>query len=71
MYFSIKSLYIKSKACVKVNKVRTEWFNTSCGVRQEDTLSPTLFSIFINDLILSVNELKLGIYINESIISIL
>ena len=71
MYFSIKSLYIKSKACVKVNKVLTEWFNTSCGVRQGDTLSPTLFSIFINDLILSVNELKLGIYINESIISIL
>ena len=66
MYFSIKSLYIKTKACVKV-KVFTEWFNTSCGVRQGDTLS--LYSIFINDLILSVNGLKLGRHTNEIMIS--
>ena len=69
MYFSIRSLLLKVKL-VRVNKVFTEWFNTSCGVRQGDTLWPTLFSIFINDLILSVNGLKLGIYINEIIIII-
>lgn len=33
-----------------VNDLRTNWFLCSNGVRQGDNLSPTLFSLFINDL---------------------
>jgi len=48
----------------KLNSRYTDWFETTFGVRQGDSLSPTLFSIFINDLVKELNELSLGIDIN-------
>ena len=38
-----------------LNDTATEWFNCSIGVKQGDTISPTLFAIYINDL---AGELK-------------
>ncbi len=58
-------------ACVKVNDNITQWFDISSGVRQGDSLSPTLFGLFINDLISEVKTLNLGVNINDIIISIL
>ncbi len=29
----------------------TDWFNTNTGVKQSDFLSPTMFGIFINDIV--------------------
>ena len=29
---------------------KSEWFNTLYGIRQGDSLSPTLFAVYINDL---------------------
>ena len=49
----------------------TEWFVTLLGVRQGDSLSPTLFSIFINDLAQGLKELGLGIEVENEKISIL
>ena len=51
-YQSIKSILCNTKSCVLLNhSVRTEWFDINCGVRQGDSLSPTLFNIFINDVV--------------------
>ncbi len=36
------------------------WFPTTSGVRQGDVLSPTLFSLFVNDLALEVKRLNRG-----------
>ena len=41
------------------------------GVKQGDNLSPILFSIFINDLVQEENDLRLGIGIGDSRLSIL
>ena len=36
--------------------MKSEWFDITTGVRQGDSLSPTLFSIFINDLVSHLKE---------------
>ncbi len=36
----------------------TKWFDTNCGVMQRDTLSPTIFGIFINDIVDDVKSVN-------------
>ena len=43
----------------------TDWFTTKLGVLQGDNLSPTLFSIFKNDLAQQMKQLDLGISIGD------
>ena len=71
IYFAIKSLYSSNQACIKLNNYLTDWFDCKNGVRQGDTLSPTLFSIFINDLADEIKSLSKGIMVGDCEISIL
>ena len=71
MYQAVKSLYSSPVACVKLHNNCTDWFVTNSGVKQGDSLSPTLFCLFINDLISEINDLNLGIDIGTRQISIL
>ncbi len=57
MYNCLKSIYSNCKAGVNVNGYITDFFSNVFGVRQGDALSPTLFGLYINDL---VQELKEG-----------
>ena len=45
----VENLYQKTKACVRVNGTTSQYFDCMMGVRQGDTLSPLLFTIFLND----------------------
>ncbi len=47
------------------------WFPTTRGVRQGDVLSPTLFSLFVNDLALEVKHLNRGLPVGQDKLSIL
>ena len=49
----------------------TDSFSVESGVRQGDNLAPTLFTLYINDLIPVINELDVGVSIGDSEISIL
>ena len=71
IYEILKSIYAETTCCIKINEMLTDWFNTESGVLQGDTLSPTLFNIFVNDLILDVNSLDKGIYFGENRVTIL
>ena len=71
IYNSIKSIYSKTTASIRVNGTLTDWIDCISGVRQDDNCSPTLFSIFIDDLVREINTLNLGIDINSRKISIL
>ncbi len=51
----IKNIYTDCKSGVNVNGHITDWFSSDFGVKQGDCLSPTLFGLFINDI---VGELK-------------
>ena len=61
IYFALKSLYDNPKARIRLNNKYTDWFDTPVGVKQGDTWSPTLFSIFINNLAIEVNNKRCGI----------
>ena len=71
IYFAIKKLYNETQNCIRVYSMYTRWFPSLYGVRQGDCLSPTLFSIFLNDLTLMINEANLGISISGRNIGIL
>ena len=71
IYKCIKALYNHPLSCIKINSCITEWFTTENGVRQGDSLSPTLFAIFINDLVKELNEFELGIPVENKKISVL
>ncbi len=71
MYFILKCLYKATEASVLVNDQTTEWFQTLQGVRQGDSLSPTLFSIFLNDLATEIKEMSCGVKFGDCNIGIL
>ena len=61
IYNAVKAMYSSPVSCVNVNGRLTGWFGVSTGVRQGDSLSPTLFSIFINDMAKEISDMKLGV----------
>ncbi len=71
IYNCIKALYNHPLSSVKLNNYVTDWLSTESGVRQGDSLSPTLFAIFINDLANELKELDMGIPFDKDKICIL
>ena len=66
MYNAIKSLYCCALSFIRVNGLKTYWFDVTTRLRQGCCLSRLLFNIFINDLSLKINSLGLGINIGNN-----
>ena len=43
-------MYENIKSCVRINNETSAFFPSECGVRQGETLSPLLFSMYLDDL---------------------
>ena len=71
VYNSVKSIYAETSACIRINSTRTDWFYCKSGVKQGDNCSPTLFSIFIDDLVKEINNLGLGVSVGDVKVSAL
>ena len=55
MFRVIDNMYAKVESCVCVNGYETRLFDYTVGVRQGCVLSPLLFSLVINELVLRMN----------------
>ena len=64
----IKNIYKGGKCGVNVNGNITNWFPCEYGVRQGDVLSPTLFGLYINDLVQELKDGSSGINLGELIV---
>lgn len=71
MFDAIVSLYSDVECSVRVNNMYTDSFAVQQGVKQGCNLSPTLFSIYINDLANDIKNSNLGIDIDNYIVGIL
>ena len=69
MYWAITSLFANPRSRVILEDHATDYFNCPLGVKQGDSLSPTLFAVFINDLADTVKNSGIGIEIKSEDIS--
>ena len=53
-------MYEKAKSCVRIDNFCTDYFPCFIGVRQGESLSPLLFSFFVNELHEYFSQSNLG-----------
>ncbi len=61
LFSTLQCIYGHVQYCVRINGVRTDWFNVSSGLKQGCLLSPILFNLYINDLVLLLNNAGHGV----------
>ena len=68
----IKNMYSQFKSCVRTSDGTTEYFCQENGVLQGESLSPTLFAAYINEIESKMNEVEgMGVSINGVMVSVL
>ena len=68
---AIQSLYKSVSCTVKINDNFIEWFKVNMGVKQGCVLLLTLFSVYVNDLVDAIKNLRCGVSFKDINISIL
>ena len=68
MYWAISSLYNNPRSRIILNDSETNYFDCPVGVKQGDCLSPTLFSIFINDIAEEIKQSNIGVKVGEDLL---
>ena len=53
---AITSLYDNVKCCVRLNGLKTDYFEVKCGLKQGCTLSTLLFNLYVNDLVIKIKS---------------
>ena len=66
MWRVIMKIYMSSRSAVLLEGEKSDLFNVEQGVAQGSSLSPVLFSVFINDLLKEVEQAELGIQLLSS-----
>ncbi|VDI51031.1 Hypothetical predicted protein [Mytilus galloprovincialis] len=70
MFKVIKCLYSNLKSAIRLSPMMfTDWFSVDSRVRQGDNLAPTLFALFIDDLVPLIKGLSQGVLVGNDMIS--
>ena len=69
MWRMVKKMTECAKSAIKLDWETSKYFDILQGVAQGCTLSPTLFKVFINDMIRAVEAAKQGVKVGEDIVS--
>jgi hypothetical protein len=68
----IRDMYQKVKSCVKSCSTYSDFFEYAVGLRQGEVMSPLLFSLFVEDLELYLqNEIDSGLQIDDIVLILL
>ncbi|KAH3733781.1 hypothetical protein DPMN_040215 [Dreissena polymorpha] len=68
----IKSMYENVKSCVKHCSSYSDYFNYAVGLRQGEVMSPLLFSLFVEDLEMFLqNDVSSGLSIDDIVLILL
>ena len=67
----IKSMYVNTRAKYKLGEMETDWVRSERGVRQGCILSPTLFSIYTEELAARIRRRNVGVNIGREKICLL
>src|SRR5678815_1140476 len=51
-------MYDDSEACVRINRIESDWFNINSGVRQECAMSPWRSNLYMDEV---MKELEVGV----------
>ena len=51
----MQSFYVDSRACVLVGNEVSEWFSVNVGLRQGCVMSPWLFNVYMDGVVIEVN----------------
>ena len=65
MWRVIKRMYEASRSAVLLDGEKSASLSVEQGVAQGCSLSPILFSVFINDLLKELEKAELGIHLGE------
>ena len=68
MLNTIKSIYHDYKCCA-MNGLLSDHLNVESGVKQRCILSPLLFNMYVNDLVLQLQTLDRGDHVNDRTVS--
>ena len=61
----IKSFYRNSRACVRVNRNVSDYFNVDVGLREGCVMSPWLFNVFMDSVIRRMDRVGKGAEVRE------
>jgi len=64
----IQNWYSKLYSVVRWNSVFSSSFRVTCGVRQGWILSPVLFNLYVDDLIVLLRNSAHGCYVNTTFV---